>query len=269
VFTPNNAFADRLKHIIEPNLSVQRITDFETLDQVASTTSAYDRIIPASTRLNYGLTNRVLVRKAPSDPKASTLASAPRELLSVSLTQSYYTDSRASLYDNSYQSTSYNPNARASNFSPVALTARTAPTAFTNATLRLEFDQQDFSLRGLSANGSSNYKAVQVTAGWSRRSSAAYTDNAINAATTLNLLDGRTGGTYIINWDIARGYIIQQRWTGFYNAQCCGINLEYQEFNIPSSLLLVQRDRRFNLSFTLAGIGSFSNFFGAFGGRTY
>ena len=29
----------------------------------------------------------------------------------------------------------------------------------------------------------------------------------------------------------------------------------------------VPQDRRFNLSFTLAGIGTFSNFFGAFGGR--
>jgi len=29
------------------------------------------------------------------------------------------------------------------------------------------------------------------------------------------------------------------------------------------------RDRRFNMSFTLAGVGSFSNFFGAFGGGTY
>jgi LPS-assembly protein len=269
VFTPNNALADRLKHIIEPNVSVQRITDFDSLDQVATTTSAYDRIIPASTRINYGLTNRILVRKTPADPKASALASAPRELLSVQLTQSYYTDSRASLYDNNYQSTSYNPNARESNFSPLALTARTAPTALTNATLRLEFDQRDFALRGLSANGSSNYRALQVTAGWSRRSTPTYTDNAINAATTINLLDGRTGGSYILNWDIARAYIIQQRWTGFYSAQCCGIVLEYQEFNVPSSLLLVQRDRRFNLSFTLAGVGSFSNFFGAFGGRTY
>jgi hypothetical protein len=269
VFTPNNAFADRLKHIIEPNFSIQRVTDFETLDQVATTTSAYDRIIPASTRLNYGLTNRVLVRKAPSDPNAAAIASAPRELLSVSLTQSYYTDSRSSLYDNNYQSTSYNANAAASNFSPYALIARTSPTPFTNATVRLEFDQKDFALRGLSANGGSTYRAVQVTAGWSRRSTAAYTDNAINAATTLSLLDGRTGGSYILNWDIARAYIIQQRWTGFYSAQCCGISVEYQEFNVPSSLLLVQRDRRFNLSFTLAGIGSFSNFFGAFGGRTY
>ena len=63
--------------------------------------------------------------------------------------------------------------------------------------------------------------------------------------------------------------MIQQRWTGFYNAQCCGLMVEYQDYNLPSALFVGPKDRRFNLSFTLAGIGSFSNFFGAFGGRTY
>jgi LPS-assembly protein len=269
VFTPNNAIADRLKHVIEPNLSIQRITDFDSLDRVATTTSTYDRVIPGVTRLNYGLTNRVLVRKTPRDPDASARAGAPRELMSVSLTQSYYTDSRASQFDTTYQSTSYNPDAEASRFSPVALTARTAPTAFSTATVRLEFDQEDLALRSLSATGSSTYRSVQLNAGWSRQSSEFYSNNTINASATLNLLDGRTGGTYILNWDIARSYIIQQRWTGFYSAQCCGFAVEYQEYNIPSSLLLIPKDRRFNLSFTLAGIGSFSNFFGAFGGRTY
>jgi hypothetical protein len=33
-----------------------------------------------------------------------------------------------------------------------------------------------------------------------------------------------------------------------------------------STNLPVQKDQRFNFSITLAGIGSFSNFFGAFGG---
>ena len=71
----------------------------------------------------------------------------------------------------------------------------------------------------------------------------------------------------MLNWDIGRSYIIQQRWTGFYNAQCCGLDIEYQEYNFPSdSRFPIPKDRRFNLSFTLAGIGTFSNFFGAFGG---
>jgi len=68
-----------------------------------------------------------------------------------------------------------------------------------------------------------------------------------------------------MNWDISRHLILQQRWVGFYNAQCCGVMAEYQEFAFGLGSV-IPKDRRFNLSFTLAGIGSFSNFFGAFGG---
>jgi hypothetical protein len=44
--------------------------------------------------------------------------------------------------------------------------------------------------------------------------------------------------------------------------------LEFQKFAyaVGSTIPL---DQRFNISFTLAGIGSFSNFFGAFGGGRY
>ena len=61
------------------------------------------------------------------------------------------------------------------------------------------------------------------------------------------------------------------RYIAFYNAQCCGVSFEYQAFNYPNNpnQFLLPSDRRFNMSFTLAGVGSFSNFFGAFGGSTF
>jgi hypothetical protein len=50
-------------------------------------------------------------------------------------------------------------------------------------------------------------------------------------------------------------------------AQCCGVQVEAQIFKFPqSSGLVIPSDRRFNVSFVLAGLGTFSNFFGAFGG---
>ena len=49
---------------------------------------------------------------------------------------------------------------------------------------------------------------------------------------------------------------------------CCGFAVDYQAFNYPdlSALFPVPADRRINLSFTLAGLGTFQNMFGAFGG---
>jgi LPS-assembly protein len=268
VYNPNNAIADRLKHVIEPNLTLQRVTDFDNQNRVSTIASSYDFVVGGVTRLNYGLTNRIMVRKTAAEGAAASAASAARELLSLGITQSYYTDAEASKYDLTYQS-SYGVRA-ASNFSPVALIVRAAPTAFTTGTLRLEYDHEQGFIQGLNATGSSTYRSVQASGGWStRRLFNGTFDNALNAATTLNFFEGRTGGSLFLNWDIGRKYVIQHRWVGFYNAQCCGLAVEYQEFNLPAGLYPIAKDRRFNLSFTLAGIGTFSNFFGAFGGTRF
>jgi hypothetical protein len=270
VFTPNNVIADRLKHIIEPSFSVQRITPFEHQSRVPQIGGSYEYVIGGVTRVTYALANRVLVRKAPADPQAGAIASAPRELLNVSVTQSYYSDPDAHRFDSAYQS-SQSPATRPTSFSPIAVIARTAPSAFTTASVRMEFDNQTGTLRTFNATGTSTHRAAQVNVGWSKtRYENAVALNTLNSSTTLNFVQGRTGGTYALDWDISRGYIIQQRWIGFYNAQCCGVAVEYQQFKFPSGAVVgIPQDRRFNLSFTLAGVGTFSNFFGAFGGGRY
>ena len=54
---------------------------------------------------------------------------------------------------------------------------------------------------------------------------------------------------------------------GYYNAQCCGFALEFQQYNLTGiSSSPVPADRRLNFTITLAGIGSFSNPLGAMGG---
>jgi LPS-assembly protein len=264
VFTPGTALADRLKHVIEPSVSFQRITQFENAGRVPSTGSSYDAVLGGVTRIQYGLTNRVLVR--PRSRAEGAPSGAPRELLSVAVNQTYYTTPDAARYDTTYVSSYNEP--RDSSFSPVAVVVRSAPTSVSAATLRLEYDPADGVLKTLSVNGESRYRAAETAIGWSTRryANSPVRQNALSTRTTVNLLSGRTGGTYTMDWDIANGYVIQQRWIGFYNAQCCGIALEYQRFKFPGAIAGIPQDRRFNISFTLAGIGTFSNFFGAFGG---
>ena len=62
---------------------------------------------------------------------------------------------------------------------------------------------------------------------------------------------------------------LNQRIIAHYNTQCCGIALRVPEVQLRHAAgdLGVPQDRRFNLSFTLAGIGTFSDLFGAFGGQ--
>ena len=94
-------------------------------------------------------------------------------------------------------------------------------------------------------------------------------DQYINAATNVRGYRNRIGGMYTFNYDLLRDRFLQQRWMAYYNAQCCGIGFEYQTYNLQGTFIApgVQEDRRFNISFTLAGVGTFSNLFGAFGGQ--
>ena len=81
--------------------------------------------------------------------------------------------------------------------------------------------------------------------------------------------DGRVTANYLLSWDVARGYIVNQSVSTSYMAQCCGIQFEYQKFNYQPSTITsptLPADRRFNVNVVLAGLGSVSNFFGAFGG---
>ena len=272
VFTPQNAMADRLKHVIEPNFSVQRRTTIENEDRIPSNAGGYDIIVGGTTQMNYGLTNRVLVRK---DVEGQPSAGAPRELLAVSIRQSYYTDERASTFDNSY---SYGYNFRAANaFSPIALSARALPTNPLSVDYRLEYDpipdtDTTPKLLGMSLNGTFRTSTADLTAGWTRQaySTNARSNNYINAATSLRFKESKFGGQVVFNYDFARRSLLNQRYVGFYNPQCCGVSVEFQSFNYPSGQgFLLPHDRRFNISFTLAGVGSFSNLLGAFGGGTY
>lgn len=265
VFTPNNRIADRLKHIIEPSFALQRTTSIDNQDRVALLGSSYDFVVGGATRLNYALTNRVLVRKEPAGEDASQQSAAPRELLSLTVQQSYYTDDLASQFDRNFAS-SFGAR-RPSRLSPLQAILRASPTSTISNAVRAEFDPDDYSLQALSAGVDVRSQPAEASLTWSRRRRTESTyDNVLQGSSRLNLREGRLGGTASFFWDITRQTLIEQRWIGFYNAQCCGIAFEYQAYSFENTSIPIRSDRRFNLSFTLAGIGTFSNFFGTFGG---
>ena len=278
VFNPNNAIADRLKHVFEPSISMQRRTEIPNQERIPTATG-YDIIVGGVTQMSYGLTNRIMVRK---DTPGEAQAGAPRELLNVSLRQSYYSDANASKFDTSY---SYGYNNRAANaFSPISMVARATPLMPLAIDYRLEYDPKALpdnpKLLGMGLNGTLRTVAANVSGGWSRQAFATTTqrgtvtnaNNFVQTAADFRLKQSQFGGIVAFNYDIARSTLVNQRYVGFYNAQCCGVSFEYQAMNYSaqvSNQFLLPRDKRFNMSFTLAGVGSFSNFFGAFGGSTY
>jgi hypothetical protein len=153
--------------------------------------------------------------------------------------------------------------------SPWLVAAHVAPTESADAGMRLEYDQYEGEVLSVGLSGRYALRdLVQTTSGWSRRKvTATQTDNYLNFGTSVRGLRGRVGGFFGFDYDFFRDQMLQRRIQAFYNAQCCGVAVEFQTYNFPTfgTQFLVPRDRRFNLTFTLAGIGTFSNVFGAFG----
>ena len=267
--TPDSGYAERFKHVIEPSVTLQRVTAIDNFNQIVQL-EGDDSIVGNMTRIAYGVTNRFYAKR----PGGGS-ASVAREILNVAITQSYYTDARAAQFDRQFR-TSFNRTAP-SHFSPVALMVRATPTNQLSGTMRAEYDTQFRALRTLGADMTTAVGGwLQATGGWSQRrfieglpgfNDPSSLDHYLNGSADVRSRGNVVGGFYSFNYDLLCGGFLQQRILGYYNAQCCGVAVEFQTFNfagLPTSR--VRQDHRFNISFTLAGIGTFSNFFGALGG---
>jgi LPS-assembly protein len=266
--TPGEGYAEKYKHIVEPSVTVQRISGIDVFDRILQNDGT-DTIVGNVTRLNYGVTNR-LYAKRKGNP-------APREVMSLALTQTYYSDANAAAFDRYYQSSyhGFTP----SKLSPVAAAFRVSFTDATQGELRTEYDTRFKAIRTVSASGTHHQgRWLDFTGSWSLRryikglpgfDNPDRKDHYFNATTGLRTPRNRVGGTYSFNWDIGRGSFLQQRLSGYYNAQCCGVAAEFQTYNFGAGirgLSGIPQDKRFTISVTLAGIGTFSPPFGGLGG---
>lgn len=264
--TPSSGYAERFKHIIEPTVTFQRTTAIDNFDEIVHLESI-DSVVGSATRIGYGVVNRFLARRRQGDV---------REVLSISLLQNYYTDARAAQFDRRFR-TSFN-RTTPTKLTPVSVELRGSPSEQVNATARAEYDTRFGAFRTIGADGTVGIGDwFRTTAGWSQRrfigglsgfDDPGNLDHYLNATTDFRTSDNQVGGVYTFNYDLLRNRYLQQRLLVYYNAQCCGVAVEYQTFNFRGlgSRALVPVDRRFNISFTLAGVGTFSNFFGALGG---
>ncbi|MBI4475734.1 MAG: LPS-assembly protein LptD [Acidobacteria bacterium] len=261
--TPDNAFADKYKHVVEPFVNIQRVTPIDGFRRIPQL-DAEDSIVGNTTRVSYGVTNRVFAKL-----RAGPNAGNAREVVSLNVTQTYYSDARASQFDRQF-GTSFT-GTQPAKLSPVSLNLRFSPNEVTGGNLNAEYDTKFMALRTVGANGTYAYKErIYQVAGWSQRrfikGLSGFDDrnsleHYLNSATTFQFRDNEFGGIYLFNYDLTKNAFLQQRIVGYYNAQCCGITAEFQV--VGTSRV---KDKRFNVAFSLAGIGTFSNLLGALSG---
>ncbi|MBZ5556128.1 MAG: hypothetical protein LAO77_02515 [Acidobacteriia bacterium] len=268
--TPDNEYAEKFKHSVEPVLTITKTSNVDNYDRIP-VFDGTDSFV-GGTSFTYGVNNRFYAKRhlTPGAPAQA------REIVDVELTQTYLTNQNAAQYDQQYQTTSYG-HQPPEHFLPIALSVRVMPTNDVNATMRAEFDSRYHSLRTISASGGYNFGTyLQTQVGWSKRAfiaelpdfnDPAHLDQSLNASANAHTKDNKYGTIYSFTYDVLNGTMVQQRVSGFYNAQCCGLAMEYQAYNYGSaSLAPIPADHRFFLSFTLAGLGNFSPMNGALGG---
>jgi LPS-assembly protein len=264
IWTPNNGYAEKFKHVIEPSLTVHYVPDITNFTHIVKL-DYVDQVL-GTTQLTYAVNNRLYAKKTRS-----------REIASVVLMQSYYTNENAATYDRT-QSSAYGVS-QPTHFGGVILSARGSPTDRIQADFRTEWDPTAHALKTFASNATASFGDwLQTTVTWSRRrfienlpgyDNPAYASHFLGATANVHRMGNRVGGAYSFNYDLKQDTFLQQRLTAYYNSQCCGIAAEYQTFNYAGSFVSrgITQDHRFNLSFTLAGVGTFSNLFGAFGGQ--
>jgi LPS-assembly protein len=261
--TPGSTYSERMKHVIEPTFSINYVTEVNARTPLITTPTSV-QASTASTRYTYGLTNRLFARA----PLVDGAGGGTREFLTIGVQQTYYTDPETSRTDSTYVSYSGRP--RPVELSPIALTARFSPTAILDANGRIEYDVSGNGFQIFSAGGTlaAGTKTANVSFSRQRFTPTGPVSSYVSGSTSLGLMQGRSSLLYAVNWDIDAQYIYSQSVGAAYLAQCCGVQADFQIVNYPPSVRsAVPQDRRFNFAFVLAGLGTFSNFFGFFGGQ--
>ena len=264
IWSPNNGYAEKFKHVIEPSLTIHYVPDITNFSHIVQLD--YVDTVLGTTQFTYALNNRLYAKKTTS-----------REIANVVVMQSYYTNENAATYDRT-QSSGYGTT-QPTHYGPVIVSARGAPTDHIQGDFRTEWDPTAHTLKTFSSSGIASFSDwLQTSVTWSRRryipNLPGYNDPAsathfLSATANVHRAGNRIGGAYTFNYDLKQDAFLQQRLTAYYNSQCCGIAVEYQAFNYTGSFAAqgLTQDHRFNVSFTLAGVGTFSNLFGAFGGQ--
>ncbi len=122
--TPKSRYADRFKHVIEPNLTIDHTTPFDKATRSSRTTHSVDSIVGGDTTITYGLSNRHHGAAGDASPVPDGVArpASAKDILDVDITQSYYTNSLAANFDTQYQSSSLTTEqpAKPNPFSPLS-----------------------------------------------------------------------------------------------------------------------------------------------------
>jgi LPS-assembly protein len=255
--TPGNFYADRYKHVIEPQLVWSyrsRVEDFDFVPKFDS-----KDYVPGTNQLSFSLVNRFYAKRQAEGGGSST----PVEFLTWVLAQRYFFDINASLYDSQFSTPYFTPDGTPSSRSPITSKLVFRPGRSLSASWNLEYDVNFNQLRSVSLVGTFASGRWGTTRGlWSRRNLLPSDRVRHNLRGIANLrLTGRIHTNLDIAYDLVQKRMTQIRTGVDYNVQCCGFTFEFSRFSYGT----FRDENLFRFGVTLANVGSFGTMLGGAG----
>src|SRR5690606_18386042 len=132
------------------------VLDRASYDRIVQNDYSVDGLVGGVTTVRYGITNRLLARRPlpgaqPGDTASGAAQGVAREILSVEIGQTYYSNELASRADAQYSS---GLGRSVSPFSPLQITAISRPADGISTQFRTEIDAKHRAFRTITASGS-------------------------------------------------------------------------------------------------------------------
>jgi hypothetical protein len=271
--TPGNRWVERLKHVITPSVRVTRRSAFDAFDEVVPLDRSVDLVVGGVTEVRYGISNSILARVRRDEGE-----SVVREIASLSINQAYYSKQDAATYDGLATSSFGGETSRLpppGNFGAIGLSLNLTPTATMSGGFGLQYDTQFNAVRSYDARANVARPTFDISGTWTKQQvipglrgfdDPRFAVHSLTFNTRIRKPDGGASLAYSTTIDILNDRFLQHRLGALYNAQCCGITMDYVVRNLSHYGL--RNDKRFSISFSLAGIGSFVNPLGVFGNNS-
>jgi hypothetical protein len=258
--TPGSKYATRWKHIIEPSLSVTRLTAFSDIGSISKNNSI-GTTVGDTTTMVYGIANRLLAKRP-------SLGGQAMEVASITVSQTYYSNSAAALVDPNQNAPALSP------FSAVTILAQAQPAPTINGSVRFDYDAKYRELRSASAGVGINSPTLTASASWSKTffveglqgyNTKALLNQAITTSATYRAPDNHLSTRVNWSYDFQNKHQLDRSVVVSYMSQCCGVAVDYRTRYVGAFTSAASQNRIFKISFSLGGIGTFSPT-GLFGG---
>ncbi len=258
--TPGFAYSERFKHVIGPEVVWTyrtRVEDYYFIPKFDG-----DDYMLGTNQVAYSLVQRFYAKRTSQGGKPQ-----PYEFLTWRLMQTYYVQISDGQNNNdpNYSSSSFGPGARPEHLSPLMSRIRLRPTPDVYADFNVEYDVNFKQVRRTSLYVNLGAPRASMTAGWSR--SVRLSEDPAQRIVGAHSLRGNAAFELFPNrlflegsadYDIRNDTLWQMRAQARYQAQCCGLLVEYIRYNWNGR---DEKQWRFNLE--LENIGSIGSFLGA------